>query len=110
MCATSVGMQAHVAKAAGRMIGCVFAAAALVLGGFGMYLGRELRLNSRYIVTRPARLFDEVAQIIIHPIEHGDAYGTTGSFALVRFGLYALFVFVAAALDRHRAESRAMSS
>jgi len=52
-------MHAEVERARGPVAGWVFAAAANVLGGFGIFLGRFFRFNSWDVVVQPAKLVQD---------------------------------------------------
>ncbi len=60
----------------------VFVVSATFLGGFGIYLGRELRWNSWDILTNPFDLMLNIVNIALHPAQHLKAWGMTGVFAL----------------------------
>jgi uncharacterized membrane protein len=70
-----------VARRAGWIGGWVFAAAALGLAAFGIYLGRYPRWNSWDVLTRPGRLFLDVAARVRHPQEHPQTWLVTALFA-----------------------------
>lgn len=52
----------------------------LFLTSFGMYLGRFLRYNSWEIVQQPFDLFADIMDIVIHPIQHMQAWVFTLTF------------------------------
>lgn len=54
----------------------------LFLTGFGIYLGRFERWNSWDIITNPIALMSNVANQIIHPIQHLHTFGITLFFSL----------------------------
>lgn len=49
----------------------------LVIGSFGVYLGRFLRWNSWDVLTEPHGLIYDIGDRFIHPIEHPRAWGMT---------------------------------
>ncbi|MEQ1570159.1 MAG: DUF1361 domain-containing protein [Myxococcota bacterium] len=51
-----------------------------IASGFGMYLGRFLRWNSWNVVTRPYELVADIADILLHPAAHVDAWAYTATF------------------------------
>ena len=65
----------------GFWAGWVFATLALVLGSFGIYLGRYLRFNSWDIITDPIALFYDIVNRILHPFGHAQTWGVTIVFA-----------------------------
>ena len=75
--------------------GWAFAILSLVLGSFGIYLGRYERFNSWDVLTNPAGLFLDIADRFIHPMNHPRTTLMTILFSVVlSFGyitLVALF-------------------
>jgi len=55
---------------------------------FGMYLGRYLRFNSWDIVSDPLYLIQEIAQRILYPLEHSQAWGMT-----IVYGLFLMVIY-----------------
>lgn len=49
----------------------------LLLGSFGVYLGRFLRWNSWDVVTNPVGLFYEIVHRFVFPLQHGRTWGIT---------------------------------
>jgi len=66
-------MQELVAAKVGRTESWLFAAVALGLAGFGIYLGRFLRWNSWDIVVAPLDLLKDIWTIFRHPHLHRSA-------------------------------------
>jgi uncharacterized membrane protein len=66
----------------GSVAGWLFAGFAILLGSFGIYIGRVLRWNSWDLFTEPTALLSDVAERLLHPFEHPAAYGMTLAFAL----------------------------
>ena len=58
------------------------AISALLLSGFGIYLGRFLRWNSWEVVTNPWGLWSEVQGHSLHPLAHPRALGVTLMFGI----------------------------
>jgi uncharacterized membrane protein len=64
----------------------------LLLSGFAIYMGRELRWNSWDIVSNPAGILFDISEHFIHPFSHLKAVTITLSyFALIGFGYYAVW-------------------
>lgn len=53
----------------------------LLMGAFGVYLGRFLRLNSWDILTQPQLLAKGMLMPIVFPFDHGKAWAITGLFS-----------------------------
>lgn len=79
--ASLTDMQTLVRRRLGFWAGWVFATLALVLGSFGIYLGRYLRFNSWDIITDPIALFYDIVNRILHPFGHAQTWGVTIVFA-----------------------------
>ena len=54
----------------------------MFLSAFGVYIGRFLRYNSWEILSQPLKLFSDILNMIIHPIENQDVWLFTISFTL----------------------------
>lgn len=72
--------------------GWTFAVFSLVLGSFGIYLGRYERFNSWDVVTNPAALFIDIADRFIHPMQHPRTILMTVLFSAVLILGYATLV------------------
>jgi len=57
-------------KRYGTTAGWSLAVGSLMLCGFGIYLGRFLRLNSWYPFTQPMRLLGDIGASFVHPGTH----------------------------------------
>jgi len=60
-------MQSIVARRCGRAISWFFAAIALGLSGYGVYVGRFLRWNSWDVFTHPQTLMRDIFGSLLHP-------------------------------------------
>jgi uncharacterized membrane protein len=67
------------------------------LCGYGIYLGRYLRLNSWNILTHPLRLLCNVQQDICHPFRNQQCWLLSCLFAVWMYGLYTWFKKLAVA-------------
>ena len=96
-------MQSLVRRALGWIVSWVFALGALVLGGFGIYLGRFLRFNSIDLITNPKPLLKELLSWVRHPKSNSDAF----LFALI-FSIFfaAIYFVVVAILNLRRVDSK----
>ncbi|MEL6445403.1 MAG: DUF1361 domain-containing protein [Bacteroidota bacterium] len=67
----------------GARAGWSVAVGALVLGSFGVYLGRVLRWNSWDVLTAPGALLGDVAAPLLDPFGHPRAVGMTLLFSVL---------------------------
>ena len=67
--------------------------------GFGIYLGRFVRLNTWDVATRPGTVIVQVLSPLVHPLGHSRAWTVTLTFAL-------FFVVVYLASGRARTTAR----
>jgi uncharacterized membrane protein len=70
-------MQQLVKQRFNATTGWLFACAALLLGSFGIYLGRFLRWNSWDVLTQPQQLAWDILERVGNPLAHVGAYGFT---------------------------------
>lgn len=75
-------VEAVLARWFGRWLGFAACAIALFSSGFGIYLGRFLRLNSWEAVTEPTLVFGIVFERVAHPLMHAQTWGVTILFGL----------------------------
>lgn len=80
-------MQSVVRRMYGQVASWLFVLVVAGLSGFGIYLGRFVRLNSWHVVTRPMKLYQGVADWAANPL----ANSTTFTFPV----LFATFIFIA---------------
>lgn len=83
-------VQAVVARRFSAALGWALAAVALLLSGFGIYLGRFLRWNSWDALTAPVQLFADIAARVSDPLSHPRALGVT-----VIYGVALLLGYIA---------------
>lgn len=72
----------------GKRISFLIMLVAMWLIAFGIYIGRYLRFNSWDVVTDPFSLLGELADMVLHPLAHGAAWGMTGCYAVFMTILY----------------------
>lgn len=75
-------VQGEIEKSSGETAGRIVAVASLLLCGFGIYLGRFLRLNSWNAFTHPIRLGHAIAQQFVDPGPHPHPLAFTLVFGL----------------------------
>jgi uncharacterized membrane protein len=80
-------MQAVVRRMYGQVASWFFIAVVAALSGFGIYLGRFVRLNSWDVIAKPMKLYDGVSHWAANPL----ANPTTFTFPL----LFATFILLA---------------
>jgi uncharacterized membrane protein len=68
----------------------LFAGGAIMLGSFGIYVGRYLRWNSWNVFTSPTAVLTDVVSRLAHPLEYPEAYGVTVFFSAFLFLGYAV--------------------
>lgn len=72
----------------GRVVGWLFAAAVMCLGGLGIYLGRFLRWNSWDLLLNPTEVLADVVVRLADPLSHPRTFGVTLLFAAILFVSY----------------------
>jgi uncharacterized membrane protein len=87
-------MQALVRRAKGAAASWVFVVGVLLLGSFGVYLGRFPRYNSWDVFTRPLSLFSDIWERISNPIAHSQMYVFSILLALLLLSMYLMMVAV----------------
>jgi uncharacterized membrane protein len=80
-------MQAVVTRIVGRLASWLFIMAVSALSGFGICLGRFVRLNSWDILFKPGKLYHGIGSLAGHPFTH--------STSLALPMLFAAFLFIA---------------
>jgi uncharacterized membrane protein len=64
-----------------RWVGWMIAIGSLVLGSFGIYLGRYLRWNSWDVISSPTGLLHDISVRVLDPMAHPQTYGVTLIFS-----------------------------
>jgi len=85
-------MQSLVRRARGAGAGWVFALAVLLMGSFGVWLGRFLRFNSWDVFVNPVDLLTGVAGYLAHPLDNAQLFVFSGLFALLLISIYLVLV------------------
>jgi len=62
----------------GRKFGWAVAIVALLLSGYGIYLGRVMRWNSWDVIANPRALFGNIADFLLNPGDHLHVYILSG--------------------------------
>lgn len=75
-------IQQIISERINKIAGWLFAAFAICLGSFGIYLGRFQRWNSWDIITNPFSLAHDIVHHIIHPISHPRPLAVTILFSV----------------------------
>jgi uncharacterized membrane protein len=96
-------MQSLVRRALGWILSWVFAFGALVLGGFGIYLGRFLRFNSWDLLVNPKPLLKELLSWVRHPKSNSDAFIFALTFSVFFSAIYFVVVGI---LNLQRAQNK----
>lgn len=92
--ASLMDMQAVLTRHFNTWVGWVMAIGSLVLGSFGIYLGRYLRWNSWDVVSSPEGLLRDIAVRVLDPMDHPQTYGVTVVFsAFLVMGYLLIFQF-----------------
>jgi uncharacterized membrane protein len=78
-------VQAAITRRFSALAGWVLVIAAVLLSGFGIYLGRFLRWNSWDTVASPHQLYPEIADRLINPLSHPQAVGVTAVYGVGLF-------------------------
>ncbi len=68
-----------------------FVTVALLLSGFGIYLGRFLRWNSWDIVKKPDGLIQDISSRLLDPLGYERTWGVTLGFAGLQFVAYLMW-------------------
>ena len=75
----------------GNLMSWLFVLGAVVLSGFGVYLGRFLRWNSWDLLLEPRALLGDIAVRLAHPRSDPQAVGVTLVFAAFLLVCYLTF-------------------
>jgi uncharacterized membrane protein len=67
----------------GHKIGWATVVAALLLSGYGVYLGRVQRWNSWDVITNPSGLFSSIVACLLNPFDHLQVYALSGLIGAV---------------------------
>jgi uncharacterized membrane protein len=70
-------VQLVIARRFSPLVGWLLVVAAVLLSGFGIYLGRFLRWNSWDTLTSPRQLSLEITDRLINPLSHPQTVGVT---------------------------------
>jgi uncharacterized membrane protein len=79
--ASLLDIQTIVTKRFNKWAGWLIAIGSLILGSFGMYVGRYLRWNSWDVISSPEGLLHDIAIRIVNPFAHRQTYSVTLLYA-----------------------------
>lgn len=65
-----------------RGFSLLFVGIVMWLNAFGIYVGRYLRYNSWDIILQPFSLFEEIFQVLLHPVQHKMQWGMISAWAI----------------------------
>ncbi|HKQ80013.1 MAG TPA: DUF1361 domain-containing protein [Blastocatellia bacterium] len=85
-------MQMLVRKTVGNAASWLFVIAALTLNGFGIYFGRYLRWNSWDVLFRPTRMFSDLMQGLLNPLDYLHTIAFAGLFTLLFGAVYLMLL------------------
>ena len=88
----------YIAHRFGKRYLSFFIPVIIMLGAFGVYLGRFDRWNSWDVLHNPLGLISNIAAYITNPLENLHTWGTTAIFSVFFYLLYALSKWIQAAL------------
>lgn len=88
----------------------LFVAAALLLGSFGIYLGRYERWNSWEIITNPLALIESIIDKVIHPAANKEAVLMTFGWAAFWILAYLTFWFISQNFSHLHQNSKSVGS
>jgi len=80
--ASLLDMQAVLTRHFNLWIGWLVAIGTLMLGSFGIYLGRYLRWNSWDVISSPRGLLHDIYVRVLDPMGHPQTYGVTVIFSV----------------------------
>jgi uncharacterized membrane protein len=95
-------MQSLVRRSKGAAFGWLFALAGVLLGSFGVYLGRFQRFNSWDVFVTPHTLVSDLLTKLQNPSAAVQMVAFSGVFALLLLSFYLIFVAVVG-FEGHRA-------
>jgi uncharacterized membrane protein len=80
--ASVMDIQTIVTRHFSKLAGWGIALSSLILGSYGIYLGRYLRWNTWDIISSPTNLFLDIVNHFTHPFAHQRTFGVTIIFSL----------------------------
>ena len=84
-------MQQVVSGKFGPKYGWYFALTVLLLGSFGVYIGRHLRYNSWDVIMTPYSLAKDMVEIVIYPLRNKSAFKMTAGMSIFLITTYYTF-------------------
>lgn len=95
-------MQAIVRERSRPLYGWLFAAAAFLAGGFGIYLGRVQRWHSIDLINEPTVLLQDIMGTILNPLHNIAAWNITFLFAVMMLTIYGVLYGIVTFAGEHR--------
>jgi uncharacterized membrane protein len=90
-------MQTLAQRVAGTLASWLFVLSAMMLSGFGIYLGRFMNFNSWDVLSQPEDIAIVIARRMIYP--HSQTYGVTLMFGAILFVFYLAFLSAQGRVD-----------
>ncbi|HVZ40606.1 MAG TPA: DUF1361 domain-containing protein [Candidatus Kapabacteria bacterium] len=97
-------MQSLVRQQWGKIVSWAFAFVVMILGSFGVYLGRFQRWNSWDLLSNPSGLVGDILRGVLHPLAHPRPLAMTMLFTL--FLIVAYLTISGLAVVRHGSAER----
>ncbi|MBC7949048.1 MAG: DUF1361 domain-containing protein [Chitinophagaceae bacterium] len=81
-------VESFIEKARGKGFSLTIVVFVMWLNAFGIYVGRYLRYNSWDVIVQPVSLFQEMMEILLHPLQNRMEWGMITCYAVFMSLLY----------------------